>query len=218
MTRRDLIAGAAVVVAVAATAAAMSAFATRPSHAATAPVVVGAKRFVGVSAAPLDGAPGGPAFATLYVSAGFVIDGAAAGAAHIGMRLWMHGTAAEPGPLYTAPMGVEVGRLDVAPTAHAVAGAAVKGWVPVEIDGWLAAKAIVDNLDPIWETTEFDYEFVCSDCHTPHAAVEYSSMQWGIIMARMAKMAKLRPDEELLILKWLQTTSAASDVRRGPNG
>ena len=32
-------------------------------------------------------------------------------------------------------------------------------------------------------------------------------MQWGIIMARMGKFAKLQPDEELFILKWLQTAS-----------
>ena len=39
-------------------------------------------------------------------------------------------------------------------------------------------------------------------------------MQWGIFMARMAKFAKLPPDDEMFILKWLQTTSAASDARK----
>jgi hypothetical protein len=38
-------------------------------------------------------------------------------------------------------------------------------------------------------------------------------MQWCIIMARMAKFAKLQPDEELFILKWLETTSGASKSR-----
>jgi hypothetical protein len=125
----------------------------------------------------------------------------------------MHGDAADPGQLYTAPMGVEVGWLDAAPSAHAIPGTASKRWTLVEINGYLAANAIVDTLNPIWEKTEFSYEFVCSDCHTPHAAAEYSSMQWGIIMARMAKFAKLQPDDELFILKWLQTISATSEAR-----
>jgi hypothetical protein len=232
MTRQRLITGAAAVVATAVTALiwptartltdrvasiASSSFASWSLWAA-APVEVGARRFVGIPAAPLNAAPGGEAFATLYVSAGVVVADVANDAVRVSTQLWMHGTADEPGPLYMQPMGVEVGRLDVVPTLHAVAGTAVKGWVPVEIDGWLTGKAMVDDLGPIWATTEFDYQFACSDCHSPHAAVEYSSMQWGIIMARMGKMAKLRPEEALLILKWLQTTSAASDVRRGSNG
>jgi hypothetical protein len=192
---------------------AVQTIAARSSHAAEAPFVTGMKRFVGVAAAPLVPAPGGSAFATLYVSAPIVIVGVEADTAHVTARLWMHGDATDPGPLYTAPMGVEVGRLDATPSVHAIPGNARKGWTLVEINGYLAARAIVDTLDPIWEMTEFNYEFVCSDCHTPHAAAEYSSMQWGIIMARMARFAKLQPDEELFILKWLQTTSATSGSR-----
>jgi hypothetical protein len=188
-------------------------FTARSFHAAAAPVASDVKRFVGVAAAPLTAVPGGSAFATLYVSAPVVIAGADADSAHITARLWVHGDPADPGPLYTSPMGVEVGRLNATLTVHAIPGKVSKGWTLVEINGYLAAGAIVDTLTPIWEKTEFDYEFVCSDCHTPHAAAEYSSMQWGIIMARMAKFAKLQPDEELFILKWLQTASAASESR-----
>jgi hypothetical protein len=188
-------------------------FAPRSLNAAVAPVASDMKRFVGVAAAPLAAVPGGSAFATLYVSAPVVIAGADAYSAHVTARLWVHGDPADPGPLYTAPMGVEVGRLNATLSVNAIPSKVSKGWTLVEINGYLAAGTIVDTLDPIWEKTEFDYEFVCSDCHTPHAAAEYSSMQWGIIMARMGKFAKLQPDEELFILKWLQTASGARESR-----
>ena len=185
-------------------------FAVRPSIAAAAPIPTGTTKFVGVATTPLAAAPGGSAFATLYVSAAVVISGTETDAAHITTRLWMRGDTATPGPLYTTPKGVEVGQLDAAPAAHAIPGTASNGWTPVEIDGYVAANAVVDSLEPVWRAAKFNYQFVCADCHTPHAATEYSSMQWGIFMARMAKFAKLLPDDEMVILKWLQTASAAS--------
>ena len=121
---------------------AVQTIAARSSHAAEAPVATGMKRFVGVAAAPLAPAPGGSAFATLYVSAPIVIVGVEADTAHVTARLWMHGNAADPGPLYTAPMGVEVGRLDATPPAHTIPGKASKGWTLVEINGYLTARAI----------------------------------------------------------------------------
>ena len=193
---------------------AVKTFAVRPSIAAAAPIPTGMTKLIGVATTPLAAAPGGSAFATLYVSAAVVISGTETGAAHITTRLWMRGDAATPGPLYATPKGVEVGKLDAAPAAHAIPGAANNGWTPVEIDGYLAANAVVDSLEPVWRAAEFNYQFICADCHTPHAATEYSSMQWGIFMARMAKFAKLPPDDEMFILKWLQTTSAASDARK----
>jgi hypothetical protein len=39
-------------------------------------------------------------------------------------------------------------------------------------------------------------------------------VQWGIVMASMAKFAKLEPDDAMFILKLLQTTAAASDARK----
>ena len=45
------------------------------------------------------------------------------------------------------------------------------------------------------------------------AAADYSSMQWGIVMARIAKFAQLEPDDAMFILKWLQTSASASDAR-----
>jgi hypothetical protein len=72
----------------------------------------------------------------------------------------------------------------------------------------------VDSLEPIWRGARLDYWFICADCHTPHAPDDYSSMQWGVMMARMAKFAKLEPDNAMVILKWLQNTSAASGTRK----
>jgi hypothetical protein len=186
--------------------------ADRPSIAASASG--GLKRFVGVAAAPVADAPGGAPFATLYVSADFAMAGIEAGAAHFTSRLWLHGDAIAPGPLYTAPKGVEIGWLEGLRSVRAVAGTAGNGWTLVEIDGYLPAAAVVDNLETLWRGAELDYRFICADCHTTHAAKDYSSMQWGIIMPRMARNAKLAPDAALVILKWLQTTSFASDTRR----
>lgn len=188
--------------------------AERPSIAASASG--GLKRFVGVAAAPVADTPGGAPFATLYVSAAVAMTRTEAGAAaHVTSRLWLHGDAIAPGPLYTTPKGVEIGWLDGLRSVRAVAGTVGNGWTLVEIDGYLPAAAVVDNLETVWRGAELDYQFICADCHTTHAAKDYSSMQWGIIMPRMARNAKLTPDEALVILKWLQTTSFASDTR-GP--
>ena len=151
---------------------AVKTFAVRPSVAAAAPIPTGMTKFIGVATTPLAAAPGGSAFATLYVSAAVVIAGTETDAAHITTRLWMRGDAATPGPLYATPKGVEVGQLDAAPAAHAIPGTANNGWTPVEIDGYLAANAVVDSLEPVWRAAEFNYQFICADCHTPHAATE----------------------------------------------
>jgi hypothetical protein len=181
--------------------------ADRLSMAPSAAAPAGMQRFVGVATTPLAAEPGGSAFATLYVSAAVVVTAFEPGAAHVTARLWMHGNAADSGPLYTVPKGVEVGQLDAVSAVHAIPGTAVNGWTPVEIDGYLAAGVIVDNLESVWQTTRFDYQFVCADCHSLHVAEEYSSMQWDPIMVRMARFAKLLPDDAMIILKWLQTTS-----------
>jgi hypothetical protein len=192
-----------------------------PSSVAVAtPAPIGIKRFVGVATTPLAATRGGPAFATLYVSAPVTTIGTdtgigtEAGTTHVTTRLWMHGDAADSGPLYTTPMGVEVGWLDAAGPVHPIAGPASNGWTPVEIDGYLAEAATVSNLDSIWRTAESDYRLICAGCHVAHRPQDYSSMQWGIVVARMAKFAKLEPGDAMVILKWLQTTSAASDARR----
>jgi hypothetical protein len=185
-----------------------TASADRPSTAAAVAASGVLKRFVGVAAAPVADAPGGAPFATLYVSAAVAMAGTEADAVHITSRLWLHGDVIAPGPLYTSPNGVEIGRLDVALGVRAVPGTAANGWTFVEIDGYLPAAAVVDNLETVWRGAELDYQFICADCHTTHAAKDYSSMQWGIIMTRMARNAKLTPDAALIILKWLQTTSS----------
>jgi hypothetical protein len=173
----------------------------------------GVKRYVGVATTTIASAPGGSAFATLYVSAAVVMTGTEAGTAHVTSRLWIYGDAAASGPLYTAPQGVEVGRIDAVGAVHAISGMTRNGWTLIEIEGCLPADAVVDSLEPVWRTAEFNYQFICADCHSPHAAKNYSSMQWCIIMSRMAKNAKLGSDEAMVILKWLQTTSFASDTR-----
>jgi hypothetical protein len=189
-------------------------FIQRPQIAAVLPVLMGAHRFVGVSAAPVSPVPGEPGFATLYVSTPIVVLGVEQGATHISTALWMHGEPAALGLLYTAPNGVEVGQLNAMPAAHAVLRSARNGWTLLEIDGYVAATVVVDSLDSAWLAAEFSYDLSCADCHQLHAPEEYSSMQWDMIMTRMAKFAKLDVDDARVILKWLQTTSSASDARR----
>jgi len=186
------------------------------SGSAAGPPPTGMARFVGVPLAPLATAPGGPPFATLYVSATVAVTATEAGSSHVATRLWMHGDPAELGPLYTAPVphGVEVGRLDAMPEGHAIPAGISNGWTPVELDGYVPANAVVDSLDRVWKLAELNYETTCNDCHMPHEPNEYSPMQWGMIMPRMARFAKLLPNDEMSILKWLQNTSATSETRR----
>ena len=51
----------------------------------------------------------------------------------------------DTGPLYTAPGGVEVGRLDAASAAHTVSDAAGNGWTLVNIVGYVRTNAIVST-------------------------------------------------------------------------
>ena len=120
----------------------------------------------------------------------------------------MHGDPPDLGPLYTTPKGVDIGQLDAMPAAHAILRSSINGWTPVEIDGYLAPTAVVDSLDAAWLAAEFSYHLACAECHQLHAPNEYSSMQWRMIMTRMAGFAKLGLDDATFILKWLQTTSS----------
>jgi hypothetical protein len=187
--------------------------ATRPFGAAAAPSPTAMKRYVGVATTPLATAPGGSAFATLYVSAAVTIADTEAGMAHVSTNLWMHGDMAVSGPLYATPRGFEVGWLD-GTAGHAIPGTVSNGWTPVRIDGYLAANSVVESLESVWRIAEFSYQFICADCHSLHATEDYSPMQWGTIVNRMATFAKLGPDDTMVILKWLQTTSASSASRK----
>ena len=150
------------------------------------------KRFVGVAAVPVAVVPGGSTIATLYVSAPVAIEGGAEkGMTHVSTRLWTHGDPVDTGLLYTAPGEVEVGRLDAAPAAHTVSDAARTGWTLINIDGYVPTKAIVSSLSSVWLGAEFSYHLACAECHVRHAPREYPAMQWGMIVPRMAKFAKL---------------------------
>ena len=181
---------------------------------ANASLVDGAARFVRVAAAPIGAAPDGAAFGALYLSVPVRVIGAQSGALHVRTRLWMHGDPAALGPLYTAPLGAVAGRLDSLPALRVISGSAAKGWSLIEFDSYLATDAVAEDLDAVWMSAEFDYHLTCADCHTLHAPEEYSSMQWGMIMARMAKFAKLDADDAMVILKWLQNTSDKSPNRK----
>jgi hypothetical protein len=182
--------------------------ATPPSSAAAAPAPTAMQWYVGVPP-PLT-TPEGSTFATLYVSAAVVIAGTEAGVAHVSTNLWMYGDMAASGPLYATPRGFEVGWLDGTTADHAIPGTASNGWTPVKLDGYLAANAVVESLESVWRLAASNYQFICADCHALHATGDYSPMQWGMIVTRMATFAKLGPDDTMVILKWLQTTSAAS--------
>ena len=130
----------------------------------------GVKRYVGVAATPIASAPGGPAFATLYVSAPVTMVGTEARTTHVISKLWIYGDAAASGPLYAAPQGVEVGRLDAVRASRAIAGTDGNGWNLIEIEGYLPTDAVVDNLMLVWRLAEFNYQTICADCHSLHAA------------------------------------------------
>jgi trimethylamine-N-oxide reductase (cytochrome c), cytochrome c-type subunit TorC len=176
-----------------------------------APVQASTKGFVGVATTQLSATPAAAPFATLYVSTPLAIAASATGVAHVTSRLWLKGDAVSAGPLYAAPGGIQLGRLDSAPPAtNAKAGAADNGWLPLDLNGYLAADAVVDSLEPVWQAAESTYEFTCAGCHVLHAAAAYSPAQWDTEMATMAKSANLRPDDAMFVLKWLQTTSLTS--------
>ncbi len=165
----------------------------------------GSRAFVGEAAAPLSATPGGPPIVTLFVSAPVTVTATETGASKIHGEFWMKTDVLAPGPLFAAPNGVEVGRLDTA--VNAKAGVARDGWLAVQIEGYVAAGAVVGSLEPVWQAAESTYEFSCAGCHGLHPAEAYTPAQWNTEMTSMAKSAHLRPDEAMFLLKWLQTTS-----------
>ncbi len=165
----------------------------------------GTSGFIGEATTPLGDPSGGAPFATLFVSAPVTVTATEADGSHIVAKLWMKGDAVTAGPLFAAPEGVEVGRLDTPGAAKA--GTARDGWIPVELTGTTPPAAVVGNLDATWGAAESTYEFTCAGCHVLHAAEAYTPAQWGTEMSTMAKSANLRPDDAMVLLKWLQTTS-----------
>jgi nitrate/TMAO reductase-like tetraheme cytochrome c subunit len=181
-----------------------------PGAPAATPTATGTKAFVGESTSPIAATSGGAPFATLDVSTPVFVISTEAGVAHVSARLWMKGDAASSGPLYGAPNGFELGHLDAMPASGAKAGATVDGWTPLDLDGYLAAEAVTATLEPVWQAAESNYQFLCAGCHVLHAAEAYTPAQWDTEMTTMAKSAHLQPDDAMVLLKWLQTTSLAS--------
>jgi nitrate/TMAO reductase-like tetraheme cytochrome c subunit len=181
-----------------------------PAATATTLTATGTKAFVGESTSPIAATSGGAPFATLDVSTPVLVISTEAGVAHVSARLWMKGDAASSGPLYGAPNGFELGHLDTMPPGAAKAGATIDGWTPIDLDGYLAAEAVTATLESVWQAAESNYEFLCAGCHVLHAAEAYTPAQWDTEMTTMAKSAHLQPDDAMVLLKWLQTTSLAS--------
>jgi len=175
--------------------------------AAAAPPSAGGPGFIGQPIVPLAATPGGGAVATLYVSAPVVTVGSDAAGAHVTTKLWMKGDGAAAGPMLAVPDGIELGRLDDPAAAKATAGTPANGWVPVEIEGIVAANAVVADIEPVWQATEMNYEFTCGSCHDLHDPHDHTAAQWASEMPTMAKNANLQPADAMPILKWLQTQS-----------
>jgi trimethylamine-N-oxide reductase cytochrome c-type subunit TorC len=190
-----------------ATAAQAAVTPTAAAPAAAAPPAAGGQGFIGQPIAPLAATPGGAAVATLYVSAPVVTVGSDTSGAHVTAKLWMKGDGATTGPMFAAPDGIELGRLDDPAAAKAKAGAPTNGWVPVEIEGIVAANAVVADIEPVWQATEMNYEFTCGSCHDLHDPHDHTAAQWASEMPTMAKNANLQPADAMPILKWLQTQS-----------
>lgn len=174
---------------------------------APATPAAGGQGFIGQPMVPLTAAPGGATVATLYVSAPVVTVGSDAGATQVTAKLWMKGASASPGPMFAAPNGIELGRLDDPAGAKATAGPPADGWVLVAIEGSVAADAVVTDLEPVWQAIEMNYQFTCGACHDLHDPHDHTAAQWASEMPTMAKNANLQPVDSLPILKWLQTQS-----------
>jgi hypothetical protein len=170
-----------------------------------------APAFIALPTVPLAASAGGLAFGTLYVSAP-VHTATADGTTHVTARFWMKGDAGASGPLFDAPNGIEVGRIDNAPPANARPDGQRDGYTALAIDGFVPADAVADKLQPIWDGAEQSYEFSCGGCHQLYAASAYSPDEWAAEMASMASSANLRPEDAMLLLKWLQTTARAGQA------
>jgi trimethylamine-N-oxide reductase cytochrome c-type subunit TorC len=169
----------------------------------------GATTFIGKPLAPMAPAAGSPAFATLYVSTPVAVVGKAGGATHITAKLWLKGDAVDAGALFAARDGLETGHLSAALPANAKPGASANGWTQVTLDGFVAGEAVVPALDAVWDDADTLYQFSCGGCHQLYAPAAYSPTQWQTEMGTMTTPSHLRPDEAMLVLKWLQTSSAA---------
>ena len=169
----------------------------------------GKQVFVCKAVAPLAAASGDQPFARLYVSAAVTVLAVAPSATHVKARFWMKGDAVQAGNLYAAPGGIEIGRLDALPGGAVASSETRDGWTAVGLDGVLPSDTVVESLQPVWQTVESNYSFTCGGCHALYAPATHPPAQWATEMETMAKSANLGPDDAMMILKWLQTTSAA---------
>ncbi len=173
-----------------------------PASAPAAGTVFVSKPFV-----PITATASGAAMGQLYVSAPLHVLGTEGAQSHVAATLWMKGGADSSGPLFDAPDGIEVGRLENAPPANAKPGESRNGYTAVALDTFIASDMLVPDLAPVWADVEQNYEFTCAACHELHAPADLKPEAWPAEMSTMAKSANLSPEDAMLTLKWLQTQS-----------
>jgi hypothetical protein len=60
------------------------------------------------------------------------------------------------------------------------------------------------------------YRSKCSGCHRPYEPASRTVTQWQAILDRMARKARLSPEQEKVLRGWL--TASAADAPRGAEG
>lgn len=74
----------------------------------------------------------------------------------------------------------------------------------VTVDGWVATNALIDNVEPIWNSASELVSQKCVSCHPPPTPDSLTANQWVPMMKTQASNAGLDDNETALITAYLQ--------------
>lgn len=96
----------------------------------------------------------------------------------------------------------------------------------LSLSACVSAIPVPDTADGLWAQSRWEdttvaslsrgralYVARCSSCHSLHVPATISATRWPTLIEEMTRRANLRPDERVLILRYLITAG-----RAGPDG
>ncbi|GAB6052983.1 pentaheme c-type cytochrome TorC [Magnetospira thiophila] len=121
---------------------------------------------------------------------------------------------AKPGPqMQVAKVGID-GMDLLKPKAEFIDKETELTWHQVSLEGWTTRDGLTLNRDAAWGYAEEMWALDCNLCHNQIARQEYNAYEWGKQMLAMRRFTKLTPEQQAVVLKYVQAGS--SDMVKAP--
>lgn len=164
-----------------------------PLHAA------GAQLFPKALTPLLNGAAGKP-IGSLAPGAALTVLGTSGTATHVTFKGWLAN-----GYVYAAPdKRIILMRKFIGHGSGATQTVEGTAYQAVTVDGWVATGALVDNMEPIWNSASALVGQKCASCHALPVASSLTANQWIAMMKTQTSNAGLDDDEAALITAYMQ--------------